>query len=100
MRILTLRATLGMQGIGAIFLALFWTSPGMLMGAQNPLSQQQIIGLVEVGFASQRNAHLVDVRGIHFEAPPQVLATLKSERAGQTLLNALISANQKITPAA
>src|SRR5579884_3569715 len=100
MRILTLRATLGMQGIGAIFLALFWTSPGMLMGAQKPLSQQQIIGLVEGGVASQRIAHLVHVRGIDFEATPQFLATLKSEGAGQTLLNALKSANQQISPAA
>src|SRR5579885_3426653 len=100
MRILTLRATLGMQGIGAIFLALFWTSPGMLMGAQKPLSQQQIIGLVEGGVASQSIAHLVRGRGIDFEAAPQFVATLKSEGAGQTLVNALKAANQQMSPAA
>lgn len=73
---------------------------GSFAWSQKPLSQQQILGLLQGGVASQRIAFLVSARGIDFEVTPDLLQTLKDDGAQQDLLDALQNANRQVSPEA
>lgn len=81
----------------AVFLVIV---SGSFAWSQKPLSQQQILGLLQGGVASQRIAFLVSARGIDFEVTPELLQTFKEDGARQDLLDALQNANRQVSPEA
>lgn len=85
---------------GLIFVALLVITSGSFAWSQKPLTQQQILGLLQGGVASQRIAFLVSARGIDFEVTPELLQTLKDDGAQKDLLNALQQANKQVSPQA
>lgn len=85
---------------GLVFAAILLMASTSFAQGHKPLSQQQVLGLLQGGVASQRIAYLVGVRGIDFEVTPDLLQTLKDDGAEKTLLDALQQANRQVSPQA
>lgn len=100
MKILAAGGSLKLHWNFLICLALTWAVFPPAFGLQKALDQQQIVGLIEGGVASERVAQLVEERGIDFPATPDFLAALKQDGAGKVLLDALRNANQDLSPQA
>ncbi|MGH9328702.1 MAG: tetratricopeptide repeat protein [Terriglobia bacterium] len=100
MNFLTSQSTSKSHWKSLICIALLVGMSSCAFGLQKALNQRQIIGLVEGGVASQRVAHLVEERGVDFEATPDFVAALKQDGAGKVLLDALRAANLDISPQA
>src|SRR5579875_2090746 len=70
-----------------------------LAGASNkPLSEKQVLGLLQGGVANQRVEQLVRSRGIDFSPSNKILKQLQSAGARPPLLSALQTAKQILPP--
>jgi len=72
-----------------------------LPGASSkPLSENQVLGLLQGGVANQRIEQLVRSRGIDFSPSNKILKQLQSAGARSALLNVLQAASQTLSPQA
>ncbi len=100
MRILAVRGCLRPHWDFLICLALALAVVPPALALQKALDQQQIVGLIKGGVASERVARLVEERGIDFAATPDFLSALKQDGASKVLLDALRAANRDLPPQA
>ncbi|HTV55732.1 MAG TPA: tetratricopeptide repeat protein [Terriglobia bacterium] len=77
-----------------LLIAIVWS--GLVWCAPKALDQRQIQGLVRGGVASQRIAHIVQVRGIDFRPTAAFLRTLKAEGARPVLLETVQAAGRRL----